>query len=144
MTSTNDQIPSKPTLDYAAPAPPQSRAAFWTGWVLTILPVLMFMMGPVMLLTNRAEMVKGMGKYGYAERYVVPLVVVQVVCTLLYVIPQTAVLGAVLITGWLGGAVATHVRAEEAWFLPVIVGIVVWLGLFLRDRRVRALMPLRS
>jgi hypothetical protein len=121
-----------------------SKAAKWTGWVLTILPVLMFMLGPVMLLTNRAEMVKNMGNYGYAERVVVSLVVVQVLCALLYVIPQTAVLGAVLITGWLGGAVATHVRAGEPWFLPVIVGIVVWLGLFLRDRRVRALLPFRT
>jgi hypothetical protein len=121
-----------------------SKAAKWTGWVLTVLPVLMFMLGPVMLLTNRADMVKDMGKHGYAERVVVPLIIVQVICALLYVIPQTAVLGAVLITAWLGGAVATHVIAGEPWFLPVIFGIVVWLGLFLRDRRVRALLPLRT
>ena len=97
-----------------------------------------------LLLTKRADMVKDMGKHGYAERVVVPLIIVQVVCALLYVIPQTAVLGAVLITGWLGGAVATHVIAGERWFFPVIFGIVVWLGLFLRDRRVRALLPLRT
>ena len=121
-----------------------SKAAKWTGWVLTVLPALMFMLGPVMLLTNRAEMVKNMGNYGYAERYVVPLVIVQVICAVLYVIPQTAVLGAVLMTGWLGGAVSTHVRAGEAWLFPVLFGVVVWLGLFLRDRRVRALLPLRS
>lgn len=120
-----------------------SKAAKWTGWVLTILPVLMFMLGPVMLLTDRAAMVKNMGNYGYAERYVVPLVIVQVICALLFVIPRTAVLGAVLITGWLGGAVATHVRAQEPWFFPVIFGMVVWLALFLRDRRLRALLPLR-
>jgi hypothetical protein len=112
--------------------------------VLTVLPALFFMMGPVMLITNRAEMTKNMGHYGYAERYVLPLVIVQVLCAVLYVIPQTAVLGAVLMTGWLGGAVSTHVRAEEAWLFPVIFGVVVWLGLFLRDRRVRALLPLRT
>ena len=66
-----------------------SKAAKVTGWVLTILPVLMFMLGPVMLLTKRADMVKDMGKHGYAERVVVPLIIVQVVCALLYVIPQT-------------------------------------------------------
>jgi hypothetical protein len=120
-----------------------SKAAKWTGWVLTILPVLMFMLGPVMLLTKRADMVKDMGKHGYAERVVVPLIIVQVLCALLFVIPRTAVLGAVLITGWLGGAVATHVIAGEKWFFPVIFGVVVWLALFLRDRRVRALLPLR-
>jgi hypothetical protein len=121
-----------------------SKLATWAGWVLTVVPALFFMLGPVMLLTDRAKMVKDMGHYGYAERYVVPLVIVQVLCAVLYVIPQTAVLGAVLITGWLGGAVSTHVRAEEAWFFPVIFGVVVWLGLFLRDRRVRALLPLRT
>jgi hypothetical protein len=121
-----------------------SKAARVTGWVLTILPVLMFMLGPIMLLTKRADMVKDMGKHGYAEGVVVPLIIVQVICALLFVIPRTAVLGAVLITGWLGGAVATHVIAGEPWFLPVIFGIVVWLALFLRDRRIRALMPLRT
>ena len=142
--STTEQAPSTPTLNYAAPAPRESRIGFWAGWVLTVVPALFFMLGLVMLLTNRAEMVKNMGKYGYAERYVVPLVIVQVICAVLFVIPRTAVLGAVLITGWLGGAVSTHVRAGEPWFFPVLFGVVIWLALFLRDRRVRALLPLRT
>ena len=63
----------------------------------------------------------------------------------LYLIPQTAVLGAILLTGYLGGAVATHVRIGEYWqcWIPVAFGVLVWLGLFLRDARVRALIPLR-
>jgi hypothetical protein len=65
------------------------------------------------------------------------------ICVILYAIPRTAVLGAILLTGYLGGAVATHVHAAEWWFMPVVFGILVWLGLYLRDPRVRELAPLR-
>jgi hypothetical protein len=61
-----------------------------------------------------------------------------------YAIPRTAVLGAILMTGYLGGATATHARVGEPFYLPIIVGIVVWLGLFLRDARLRALIPVRD
>jgi hypothetical protein len=70
---------------------------------------------------------------------------VEIGCTLLYLIPPTAVLGAVLVTGYLGGAVATHVRLLEMQFLaPLLLGVLIWLGLFLRDPRVRALIPVRN
>lgn len=72
-----------------------------------------------------------------------PLGVVQVACTLIYLIPQTAVLGAILLTGFLGGAVATHVRVSEPFFMPIIVAVVFWLGLYLREPRLRALVPWR-
>jgi hypothetical protein len=72
-----------------------------------------------------------------------PILVVELCCVLLYLIPQTAVLGAILLTGYLGGATATHVRVDEAYFMPVVVGILVWLGLYLRDPRLRALVPWR-
>ena len=122
-----------------------SKAALWIGRILSTLPVLLLLMGPVMFVMNRAEVTKGMHQYGYPERVALPLVMVELVCALLYAIPRTAVLGAVLLTGYLGGAVATHVRAgEPIWWFPVFVGIVIWLGLFLRDRRVRALLPLRT
>jgi hypothetical protein len=121
-----------------------SKPAKWIGWVLSTLPVLLLLMGPVMYMTNRAMVIDGMEKHGYPTRVALPLVIVELVCAILYAIPQTAVLGAVLLTGYLGGAVATHVRVGEPWFFPVIVGVVIWLGLFLRDRRVRALLPLRT
>jgi hypothetical protein len=72
------------------------------------------------------------------------LTIVEIACALIYAIPQTSVFGAILLTGYLGGATATHVRVGEPFFLPVIVGIVVWLGLFLREGRLRALLPLRG
>ena len=72
------------------------------------------------------------------------IALVEIACGIVYAIPQTSVLGAILLTGYLGGATATHVRAGEPFFLPIVVGIVVWLGLFLREERLRALVPLRS
>jgi hypothetical protein len=73
----------------------------------------------------------------------VPVLIIEILCVILYAIPQTAVLGAILLTGYLGGAVATHVHAGEPWFFPVIMGVIVWLGLVLRDPRLRELAPLR-
>jgi len=87
-------------------------------------------------------------KLGYQESTIVPLGIVLLTCVILYVIPQTSVLGAILLTGYLGGAVATHVRVGDPLFshvlFPVYLGILIWLGLYLRDVRLRALVPLVS
>ena len=80
---------------------------------------------------------------GYPE-HPFALAIVEVSCTLVYLIPRTAVLGAILLTGYLGGAIATHVRLLEMQFLtPLVLGVLIWGGLFLRDPRVRALIPIR-
>jgi hypothetical protein len=122
-----------------------SGAAWWAGWVVSAIPILwMGVLGPVFLLMNRAMVEESMAKYGYPTSSIVPINVVAFVCVILYAVPQTAMLGAILLTGYLGGAVATHVRAGEPWFFPVIFGVLVWLGLFLRDSRVRCLAPLRK
>lgn len=70
--------------------------------------------------------------------------IVELACVVIYLIPQTAVLGAILLTAYLGGATATHVRISDAFFIPIIVGMLIWLGLYLRDGRIRELLPLRS
>jgi hypothetical protein len=92
--------------------------------------------------------VEGSIQLGYPERVVVAIGIVLLVCTLLYVVPRTSILGAILLTGYLGGAIATHVRVGNPLFthvlFPVYVGVMVWGGLFLRDSRLRALIPLRS
>ena len=90
------------------------------------------------------QAVEGFAKYGYPAGAVLGLGIVELACTLAYVFPPTAVLGAILLTGYLGGAVATHVQKSEPWFFPVIFGVLVWLGLVLRDPRLRALVPLRK
>jgi len=123
---------------------PDSRKMLWTGRVLSALPALMLLMSGVMKLLRPPAVVDGFAKFGYAEHQAMPLGIVEIVCTVLYIIPQTAVLGAILLTGYLGGATATHFRISDPWFAPVILGIVIWLGLYLRDHRLRALVPLRS
>lgn len=116
----------------------------WTGRVLSALPVLMLLMSAGMKLSQGEEMVKGFVEhFGYPLGSLVVIGVVEIVCALLYAIPQTSVLGAILLTGYLGGAVATHVRVSEGFESPIVLGIAIWAGLFLRDARVRALLPLR-
>jgi Mn2+/Fe2+ NRAMP family transporter len=86
-----------------------------------------------------------MHKFGYPEQLILVLGIVEMCCAILYVIPRTSVIGAILMTGYLGGATATHVRLEDPAFIaPIIVGILVWLGLLLREPRLRPLLPLRS
>jgi hypothetical protein len=123
---------------------PVSKTAFWAGWVVSALPVLMLLMSGVMKLLKPEPVVEGFTKLGWAENLALGLGIVELACTVIYMIPQTAVLGAILLTGYLGGATATHVRIGEPFITPVILGVLVWLGLYLRDVRLRALLPFRS
>lgn len=111
--------------------------------MLSALPALMLTMSGVMKVSQSPMVTDGFKALGYDPALALPIGIVELVCTALYVIPPTAVLGAVLLTGYLGGATATHVRLGEPWYGAVLIGVVLWLGLFLRDRRVRALLPLR-
>jgi hypothetical protein len=112
--------------------------------VLSALPVLLLLFSAYMKLSRNDLAVKGFRDQGFPEGALMAIGITEVVCTLLYVIPQTSVLGAILLTGYLGGATVTHVRMSEPFITPVLVGVVLWLGLFLRDRRLRALVPFRS
>jgi hypothetical protein len=123
---------------------PASNKLVWAGRILSALPVLMLVMSAMMKLMQAPDAVKGLGEFGYQQSVLVPLGIVELLCVILYVIPQTAVLGAILLTGYLGGATATHVRVGDAFLAPVIAGVLVWLGLYLRDPRVRALVPWRT
>jgi hypothetical protein len=127
----------------AVPTARPSMALIWVGRVLSALPVLMLVMSAVMKFMKPTEVVEGFTKLGYSDSLAVPLGIVELACTALYVIPQTSVLGAILLTGYLGGATATHVRVGDPFVGPVIIGVVVWLGLYLRDARLRALIPFR-
>jgi hypothetical protein len=90
-----------------------------------------------------APAVEGTAKLGYPASIVFPLGIVALACTALYAIPRTSVLGAILLTGYLGGATATQVRVGSTSYLfPVVLGILLWLGIYLRDIRVRGLVPL--
>ena len=120
------------------------KAMLWTGRVISAIVVLvMGAMGAVMFIMFPPMVLEGMTKHGYPAYVARPLLAVEVVCAVLYLIPQTAVLGAILLTGYLGGAVATHVRVGEPYGMAVLFGVLVWLGLYLRDGRVRELVPFR-
>lgn len=121
-----------------------SNKSRWAGRILSALPVLLFVFTGTFCLVKPAAASQGFLHYGYRDGSMLPITIVERVCALVYVIPRTSVLGAILLTGYLGGATATHARVGEPFFLPIIVGVVLWLGLFLRDGRLRELVPLRS
>ena len=124
-----------------------SKSSLWAGRIVSVLAALFLLLDGVMKLFKPAFVVEATVRLGYSESVIVPIGAVLVVCTILYLIPATSILGAILLTGYLGGAVATHVRVGEGWFpiiFPIVFGILIWLGLYLRDVRLRALVPLSS
>jgi hypothetical protein len=126
---------------------PISKKMLWTGRIISALPVLFLLMDGVMKLFKPRVVVEATIRLGYPESVIVGLGIVLLACTILYLVPTTSVLGAILLTAYLGGAVATHVRAGEGLFpvfFPIIVGVLIWGGLWLRDERLRTLVPLRS
>ena len=123
---------------------PVSNAMLWAGRILSALPVLLLVVTGLFSLLKPAAVAQGFAHYGYPEGSSLRIAIVEIACAIVYAIPRTSVLGAILLTGYLGGATATHVRVGEPFFMPVVVGVVVWAGLFLRDGRLRKLIPLRS
>jgi hypothetical protein len=100
-------------------------------------------MSAAMKFAKPQPVIDGFTKLGWPEKLATPLGLVELACTVLYLIPQTAVLGAILLTGYLGGAIATHVRVGDPFHTVVVFGVLVWGGLFLRDPRLRVLIPFR-
>jgi len=131
------------TMGGAAAANPP-RWLTWTGRVLTAVPVAMLLLSAGMKLARTSAVVEGfVGRFGYPEGAILPIGAVELACALLYALPRTSVLGAILMTAYLGGAVATHVRVSDAFAPPIVLAVLAWGGLFLRDARLRALLPLR-
>ncbi len=129
----------------AQPATTSSRGMLWTGRVISALPVIAFVPGIIMGLTHNPQALEGMKKFGWSEDGLTLTAVLMIGSAILYLIPQTAVLGAIVMTGYFGGAVATHLRLHDPmWVVPVVCGILTWLGLYLRDPRMRELVPLRK
>jgi len=122
------------------------RWMLWTGWFVSFLVVAQLLSSAFFRATYHtyavAEIVTG---YGYPESAIVLIVTAECALVLLYLIPQTSVLAAILMTGYLGGAVATHMRIADTAraAIPLVVGILAWGGLYLRDSRIRQLVPFR-
>jgi hypothetical protein len=122
-----------------------SRKRLWTGRTLTGLAAAFLLMDGVMKLFKPAPVLEATLRLGYPESVIVGLGILLTTCTILYLIPRTAIFGAILLTGYLGGAVATHLRVGEGWFptlFPVMFGAIAWSGLWLRDDRLRELLPI--
>jgi hypothetical protein len=126
---------------------PMQKTRLWLSWCLSVPAVLFFAMDGVMKLIRPPAVVEATRQLGYAESALPGIGIALLACTILYVIPRTTVLGAVLLTGYLGGAVASNIRAGTPTFnvlFPVICAILAWGGLWLRERRLEQLLPLTS
>jgi DoxX-like family len=125
---------------------PASKA-IWIGRVLSALAILFLLFDTVLKILQLPVAVEGTTQLGYPAGVVFGIGVVELVCLALYVFPPTSVIGAILFTGYLGGAIATHVRIGSPLFthilFPIYVAVLLWGGLFARDDRVRALLSIR-
>ena len=117
----------------------------WAGRLLSLVPVSILLMSARWKLTHDPWYVAEWGRIGYAPGAINGIGLVQVACVILYLIPRTAVLGTVLLTGYLGGAIASYVRIGEPYpvLVPLTTCLLAWAGIYLRDRRLRALLPFR-
>ena len=120
-----------------------SGAARWTGRILSAVPVLMLLLSAVMKLAKPAPVVQGFEHLGIPSNLATGLGILELACTLLYLVPRASVLGAILLTGYLGGATFATLRVGDFFLPPAILGVFVWGGLYLRDPRLRALIPFR-
>ena len=126
----------------SSPTASPTRIQTRIGYVMSAMPVLFMLMSAVMKLSHTPMVVEGFAKSGMSVSVLTAIGVVELLCVILYVVPATAVLGAVLSTGYLGGAIMVHVRASELAFIaPLVLGMLAWGGLFMRDLRIRNLLP---
>ena len=124
-----------------------SKSRLWAGRIIGGLPALFLLVDAIMKFVKPAPVVEATVKLGYSETVIIGLGVVLLASTILYLIPKTSILGAILLTGYLGGAVATHVRVGESWFsilFPIFFGVLLWAEPWLHDRRLQKLIPLRG
>ncbi len=146
ITATMDHASATAgTTRNATNTPATSRGMLLAGRIISGFVALFLLMDAVMRIARFTPYVDGLVQFGYPAHLAVPIGVSLLVGAVLYVIPRTAVLGAILVTGYLGGAVASHVRMEDSFFVTgIIFGVLAWAGLYLREPRLRALLPLRT
>lgn len=121
-----------------------SMKSLWAGRIISALVVLFLLFDAVAKLMKITPVLEAFTRLGFSTGLAVPIGVLLLVCTIVYVIPPRSILGAVLLTAYLGGATVTHLRAGQPFYFPVVFGVLVWGGLYLREDRLRALIPLRT
>ncbi len=135
-------------MQVATQAGSLSNKSLWAGRIISGLVTAFMVFDGVIHLLKPAPVVEGFAKLGFPIRLAVPLGIIELVCVLFYVVPRTSILGAILLTDYLGGAVAIQLPTGNPFFgevlFPVYIGVIVWGGIYLRDERLRTLIPLRS
>lgn len=129
-------------MQSTTPITPVSKSALWTGRVMSVLPVLLLLFSGIMKFLPSPQLNEGFAHLELPVRLAPALGVLELLCTVVYLIPRTALLGAILLTGYLGGAILAHLRVGDPCWMQVVLGVILWGGLYLREPRLRALMPL--
>jgi hypothetical protein len=125
---------------------PSPRTTLWAGRIISALAILFLILDSVIKVLKLAPAVESTTQLGYPESLVITIGIIELVCLAIYVIPRTSIFGAILMTGYLGGAIATNLRAGTPLFnviFPIIIGALLWGGIYLRDQKLRELVPLR-
>jgi len=128
-------------------ADPVSKGRLWTGRIISALVVLFLLFDSITKVMKVRAVMEASAQLGYPANTIFTIGIILLVCTVFYIIPQTAVLGAILLTGYLGGAVAANLRIGSAMFntlFPIVFAALVWTGIFLRESRLGALIPFRN
>jgi hypothetical protein len=115
----------------------------WAGRIISGIVVLFLIAGSTWGIVKHAEMAPELARMGFAPGLGIKISITCIICALIYAFPRTAVLGAILLTGYFGGAILTHIRIGEPFFFPILVAVLAWGGIYLRDDKLRSLIPLR-
>jgi hypothetical protein len=126
---------------------PVSKGRLWTGRIISALVVLFLLFDSITKVLKVRAVMEASAQLGYPANTIFTIGIILLVCTVFYIIPQTAVLGAILLTGYLGGAVAANLRIGTSMFntfFPIVFAALAWTGIFLRESRLGALIPFRT
>jgi DoxX-like family len=121
-----------------------NRKAIWIGRAISVLASLVFVISALLKLKGGPHLIQRLAHLGLPERMIIPLAILELSCVLIYAIPATSVVGTILLTGYLGGAICTHWRVGDPLLFQIVLGILLWLGLYLREGRLNGLIPLRK
>ncbi len=120
------------------------RAMVWIGRVLSVLVGAVFLMSAAMKLKGGAELKEGMEHLGLPDSLIMPLAILELTCAVIYLVPPLSALGAILLTGYVGGAICTHLRVGDPYYIQIAIGVAIWLGVYLREPRLWSLIPIRT
>ncbi|MCR8556711.1 DoxX family protein [Mucilaginibacter sp. BJC16-A38] len=121
-----------------------SKASLCIGWIISGLCILFFLFDSITKIIKEEHSVKGSVQLGWPEHAIQGIGIALLISTILYLIPRTSILGAILLTGYLGGAIAIMIRAEQQLYFASVFGLLVWLGLYLRIPELHKILPIRK